>query len=491
VPKTKVRVHCEFTGGGFGAKFGAGNYGAMATELSRLAKAPVRLFVDRRGEHLAVGNRPSTIQALRIGCDESGKLTAIDLKAHGSAGCAAGAGCAGPVQNMYDCPAVRSEENDVFLHSGPAAAFRAPGHPQGAFGLEQAMDELAEKSGIDALDLRDKNDPHPARREERKKGRELIGWDEKRKVKPGGSQGPVKRGVGFAQGNWYNFDGASAAEVLIHNDGTIECRSGVQDIGGGVRTLMAQVVAEELGIEPRQVHVVIGDTNLPEGPASGGSKTTQLLVPAVRKAAFEAKRRLFEKVPNAKSVISAARKLDVDSVRGMGERAKDYAGWTSDPKKDLAGRIGGAQFAEVEVDTETGIVRVMEVVAVHDCGRAVNKLTTESQINGGVIQGISFALFEDRILDRVTGRMVNPNLEQYKIAGSKDVPLIRAVILDHYRGRTSVDASGIGEPATVPTAAAIANAVYHAIGVRVREAPMTPARILAALHRGSLAGGAR
>jgi xanthine dehydrogenase YagR molybdenum-binding subunit len=142
------------------------------------------------------------------------------------------------------------------------------------------------------------------------------------------------------------------------------------------------------------------------------------------------------------------------------------------------------------VDTETGVIRVIEVVAVHDCGRAVNKLTTESQINGGVIQGISFALFEDRILDRVTGRMVNPNLEQYKIAGSKDAPRIRAVILDHHRGRTNVDASGIGEPATVPTAAAIANAVYHAIGVRIRETPMTPARVLAALHRGSLAGGA-
>src|SRR5205085_8350263 len=141
-----------------------------------------------------------------------------------------------------------------------------------------------------------------------------------------------------------------------------------------------------------------GDTSLPQGPASGGSMTTQLLVPAVRKAAFDARQQLFKKVPGAKSVTAAAKKLDVDSVRGVGERVKDYAGWTPDPKKDLAGRIGGAQFAEVEVDTETGVIRVMEVVAVHDCGRAVNRLTTESQINGGVIQGISFALFEDRIL---------------------------------------------------------------------------------------------
>jgi xanthine dehydrogenase YagR molybdenum-binding subunit len=448
------------------------------------------MFLDRRGEHLAVGNRPSTIQTLRLGCDNAGKLTAIDLKAFGSAGCAAGAGCAGPVQNMYSCPAVRSEESDVFLHSGPAAAFRAPGHPQGAFGLEQAMDELAERAGIDPVDLRDRNDPHDARREERRRGRVLIGWDERRLIKPGASKGPRKRGVGFAQGNWYNFGARTlvAAEVLLHNDGTVECRSGVQDIGGGIRTAMAQTVAEELGLSPAQIDVRIGDTNYPPGPASGGSVTTQLLLPAVRKAAFEAREKLRKEVPGEDDVLHAARKMSRDSIVGHGERIHDYEGWTSGPQ-DLANRTGGAQFAEVEVDTETGVVRVLKVVAVHDCGRAINKLTTESQINGGVIQGVSFALFEDRILDRQTGRMVNANLEQYKIAGAKDVPVIQSVIIDQIRGRTNVDASGIGEPATVPTAAAIANAVYHAIGVRLREAPITPQKVLAALQKKQMSGG--
>ena len=275
--------------------------------------------------------------------------------------------------------------------------------------------------------------------------------------------------------------------MLIHNDGTIECKSGVQDIGGGVRTLMAQTVAEELGVLPSQVHVSIGDTNFPQGPASGGSMTTQLLVPAVRKAAWDARQKLLAEVPTMKAVRDAARMMRGEMIRGEGARAKDYKGWSAGGG-DLTSRIGGAQFAEVEVDTETGIVRVLRVVAVHDCGRAVNKLTTESQINGGVIQGLSLALFEDRLLDRVTGRMVNANLEQYKIAGSKDTPVIESIIIDHHRGRTSVDASGIGEPATVPTAAAVANAIHHAIGVRLREAPITPAKVLAALHSRRLGG---
>jgi xanthine dehydrogenase YagR molybdenum-binding subunit len=479
LPKSKVRVVCEFTGGGFGAKFGAGNHGVIAAHLSRKAGAPVRLFLDRRGEHLAVGNRPSSIQRLRIGATKEGKLTALRLDAFGSAGCAAGAGCSGPVRNIYPAKVVHTEESDVFLHAGPAAAFRAPGHPQGAFGLEQAMDALALQLGIDPLELRDRNDPHPARREERRIGAQKIGWAEARKVKPGAQPGRLKRGVGFAQGVWYNFDGPpSSAEVLIHDDGSVECRSGVADIGGGIRTAAAQVVAEVLGMRPSEVLVRIGDTSFPVGPPSGGSMTTQMLTPAVRLAAERARDELFRLVPGEQELRAAARKLKGRTVRGSGERAKDYGGWKEDR---YATTIGGAQFAEVEVDTLTGVVRVLRVVAVHDCGRPVNRLALESQINGGIIQGISFALFERRALDQPTGRMVNADLERYRIAGSKDVPKIEPVIIEHYLGRTNTDVSGIGEPATVPTAAAVANAIFHATGKRMRHTPMTPAVVLAAL----------
>ena len=479
LPETKVRVLSDYTGGGFGAKFGAGNFGLIAAHLSRKARAPVRLFFDRRLEHLGAGNRPSSMQTLQLGATREGKLNAIKLLAKGSAGCAAGAGCSGPARNMYPAKVVHVEESDVFLHAGPAAAFRAPGHPQGAFALEQAMDALAEKLGIDPLQLRDKNDPHLARREERRIGAERIGWAEARKRKPGASPGPVKRGVGFAQGVWYNFDGPPAtAEVLIDGDGGIECRSGVADIGGGIRTAAAQVVAEVLGVRASDVRVRIGDTSHPIGPPSGGSMTTQLLTPAVRVASEQARKKLFELVPGEKDLRAAARKLDGRVVRGFGERARDYEGWREDR---YAATIGGAQFAEVEVDTRTGVVRVLRVVAVHDCGRPVNRLAIESQINGGIIQGISFALFEERKLDEATGRMVNADLERYRIAGSKDVPRIEPILIEHYHGRTNTDVSGIGEPATVPTAAAVANAVYHAIGKRVRRTPMTPAQVLASL----------
>ncbi|HZX95870.1 MAG TPA: molybdopterin cofactor-binding domain-containing protein, partial [Myxococcales bacterium] len=474
LPKSKVRVVSEFTGGGFGAKFGAGNFGVVALHLSRKAGRPVRLFLDRRAEHLAVGNRPSSIQRLRLGAAKTGELQAIALQSFGSAGCAAGAGCAGPAKNLYPAKAVRTEENDVFLHTGPSAAFRAPGHPQGAFGLEQAMDELAEKLGIDPVALRDRNDAHPARREERRIGREKFGWEEARARK---SKGSLKRGVGFAQGLWYNFDGApSNAEVLIHDDGSVECRSGVADIGGGIRTACAQVVAEVLGVRPQDVNVRIGDTALPEGPPSGGSMTTQMLTPAVRLAAERAKAELFG--GKSGDVRAAARKLG-RTVRGVASRAKDYTGWQDGDKHSAT--IGGAQFVEVEVDTETGIVRVLRALAVHDCGRPINRLGIESQINGGIIQGVSYALHERRVIDLGTGRMLNADLESYRIAGAKDVPRIEAVILDHFRGRTNTDASGIGEPATVPTCAAIANAVAHAAGVRVRSLPITPARVLEAL----------
>ena len=479
LPKSKVRVLSEYTGGGFGAKFGAGNFGLIAAHLSRKARAPVRLFFDRRLEHLAAGNRPSSLQTLQLGATREGKLNAIKLVAKGSAGCAAGAGCSGPARNMYPAKVVHVEESDVFLHAGPAAAFRAPGHPQGAFALEQAMDALAEKLGIDPLELRDRNDPHLARREERRIGAERIGWAQARKKKPGSSPGPVKRGKGFAQGLWYNFDGPpSTAEVLVYDDGSIECRSGVADIGGGIRTAAAQVVAEVLGVRASEVRVRIGDTSYPVGPPSGGSMTTQLLTPAVRVAAEDARKKLFDLVPGEKDFRAAARKLQGRVVRGSGERAKDYEGWRGDR---YAANIGGAQFSEVEVDTRTGVVRVLRVVAVHDCGRPVNRLAIESQINGGIIQGISFALFEERRLDRPSGRMVNADLERYRIAGSRDVPRIEPILIEHYYGRTNTDVSGIGEPATVPTAAAVANAVYHAIGKRVRRTPMTPAEVLASL----------
>ena len=515
--RSRVRVVTEFMGGGFGAKFGIGNYGVLATHLSKKAGAPVRLMLDRREEHLVGGNRPSSLQRLRIGAAADGKLTALYLEAYGTGGTGLGAGCARPAQGIYRCANLLTEEYDVFTHAGPSAAFRAPGHPQGAFALEQSIDELAEKLRLDPIALRDRIDVDPdpdggngdsqARRLERRIGADKIGWSKRRP--PGSDTGPIKRGIGMAQSIWYRIiDMDSACEVRILRDGSVEVLSAVQDIGGGIRTALAQVVAEELGLQPADITVRIGDTAFPPGPGSGGSKTTGSITPAARNAAFRAGRSFLAQVAPAlgaepaalvlrdgKVTVGnnggrslafrqAAARMRTEQVTATANRADDYGGWgqVRGPKSRIGiGGYGGVQFAAVAVDTETGVIKVERVVAVHDCGRPLNPLALESQINGGVLQGISYALYENRVLDRGRGLMVNPNFEQYKILGAREVPQIDIMVLEEYRGRSSTDAGGIGEPATVPTAAAVANAVYNAIGVRVRELPMTPARVLAAL----------
>ena len=500
LPMSQVRVITEYMGGGFGAKFGAGNHGVVAAALSKKAGAPVRLMLTREEEHLSVGNRPSSDQTLRIGAKKDGTLTAIHLVSYGTAGCGTGAGCAGPAQHLYKTAALHTEENDVFINAGPASAMRAPGHPQGAFALEQTMDELAVKLGMDPIDLRDKTDDHPVRQVERKIVRESDIWKSRNPV-AGASPGPVKRGVGLAQSVWYRFVRMnSSAEVRVHRDGSIEVLSAVQDIGSGIKTVMAQILAEQFGVPPAQIAVKVGDTNYPEGPNSGGSVTTLSLTPAVRDAAWQASQKFLADVAPGLGTTAddlvlvdgevrsrsgklqpvsfrrAAAKMSANQITVQAKRVADY-----DPSKYLT--YGGVDVAEVEVDTEIGRVHVRRVLSVHDCGRPMNPQQVISQINGGIIQGISYTLFEDRLLDPNYGLMVNPNLEQYKIAGSREVPDIQVHLVEAYLGQSSTDASGIGEAAgIVSIGAAIANAVYNAIGVRVRQMPMTPPVVLAALR---------
>jgi xanthine dehydrogenase YagR molybdenum-binding subunit len=509
LPKTKIRVVTEFMGGGFGAKFGAGSYGVVATQLSKQAGAPVRLMLDRAEEHLCVGNRPSTRQTLTVGAKKDGTLTALKLESYGSGGVATGAGVGFFADRIYPVANFSSRQFDVFTHVGPAAAFRAPGNPQGAFGLEQIVDELAEKLKLDPLALRDRIDVIDGgagarndavmRKRERALGAERFGWHKRRP--PGSDEGPLKRGMGVAQSLWGRFvDLESACEVRLHKDGSIELRSSVQDIGTGTRTALGQVVAEELGVRAEDVTVHIGDTQFPAGPSSGGSKTLSSISPAARTAAYKAKRELFKScakelgasaeqlhisdgkivAPDGKSLPwkKATARLTAD-ITAQAARAPDYGG---NPRAGL----GGVQFAEVLVDTETGVIKVERMLAVHDCGRVINPLAVQSQINGGILHGLSYALYEERHVDVPTGHVMNANLDQYKIAGARETPQIEVMLLDEYLGKSGTDVSGIGEPANVPTAAAIANAVYNAIGVRVRELPMRPHVVLAAL--GKVAG---
>lgn len=512
LPKKKIRAISDYTGGGFGAKYGIGNYGTLAIHLSRKAGAPVRLVLDRREEHVSVGNRPASLQRLKIGAKRDGSLTAIELHSFGTGGVAAGAGVGSCHHGMYPCPNVSIEHYDVFTNAGPCAAFRGPGQTQGIFAFEQAIDALADRLGIDPIALRDKIDTRDAddvraRAAERHIGAEKIGWPRRRA--PGSDAGPVKRGMGMAQSMWpYIVNSYTTCEVRVTGDGTVEAFCGTQDIGTGTRTVFAQVVAEELGLRAEDIKVHVGDSRFPPGPPSGGSRVTSSLTPAARNAAHAAARDIAARVApllNAKAddlvfrdgrierrgdsktslgFAEALRRAGIETLVHRADRRDDYEGYAR-----KAGElhisphaIGGVQFAEVCVDTQTGVVKVERVVAVHDCGRPINPKLVESQILGGVVQGVSYALYEDRRLDAATGVQLNANIDQYKIVGARETPQIDVHLIELLGGQSSTDARGVAEPANVATAAAIANAFFNATGKRIYTLPMTPANVLAALR---------
>ena len=508
LPLNKVRVVVDAMGGGFGSKSSLGNYGSIAVELSRRAEAPVKLFLERDEEQMDSGNRPATWQRLRIGAKRDGTLTAISQLSYGTAGVGLGAGVGGIAEAMYACPNFDGAQNDVFINAGPGCAMRAPGNAPGAFGLEQAIDALAEKLDLDPLTLRDRIDLSAVRREERRIGAERIGWQ--RRHAPGSDPGPIKRGLGLAQSLWgANVQLNSSCEVRLLRDGSVEVLSSVQDIGSGISTVLAQTVAEVFALRPDDITVRIGDTEFPPGPPSYGSRTTASITPPARVAAWRVQQQLFRETALALNAAAddltardgkifvrsdpsrsigfreAAGRLRNDRISAVASRSDDYAGFRrrmGDAALALQD-LGGVQFAEVTVDTESGVVAVERVVAVQDCGRPMNPRQLESQVQGGVLMGLSWALLENRILDEHTGRMVNPDLEQYKIAGARETPQIDVVVLENYQGQSATDAYGIAEPANIATAPAIANAIYNAIGVRLHSMPMTPAAVLAALGK--------
>lgn len=511
IPRDRVRVLCEHVGGGFGAKFDAGPHTLIAARLARDAQAPVKLMLSRHEEHLCTGNRPDSVQWLKLGARQDGTLVALHLRSYGATGVGTGAGVGGPARTLYRIKSFRTEESDVFINAGPAQPFRAPGHPQGIFALEQSIDELAGVLGMDPIDLRKRNLRNPVQIAELERitagplsiitaggvAKRASVWQSRARV--GQSRGPIKRGMGLACGLWYRIVSRGVqVQIDVHSDARIEVKCGAVDIGTGTRTLIALVAAEELSLPLSSITVRLGDTSLPHGPAAGGSTSATSVAPAVRSAALQARRRLLE---------IAGRLLEADPGElllrdGMISVRRDLGGGISlaqvctripgeklsvlaSRPPDFEGRYeltGGVQIAEVEVDTRTGQVRVLRVTAIHDCGRVLNPLTAVSQINGGILQGISYALLEDRVIDRPSGLVLNADLEAYKILCAVDVPEISPVLFATSPGWNTTGAIGLGEPPIVPTAAAIANAIENAIGLRIRELPITPERVLAALE---------
>jgi len=495
LPPDKVRAICEYMGGGFGSKLWMHHYTPIAARLSRMAGGvPVKLMLSRKEVFLTTGNNPDSVQNIRIGAKKDGTFVAFVRRAYGTAGVGGGFSLPGPVyqfQHYYD------EQIDVFVNAGPGAPFRAPGWPQSVFAIESAIDELARALNMDPLELRLKNDPNEIRQKQWLIGAERIGW--KQKWQPWGSQTGVKRrGLGCAASAWGGGGGpGSQPEVRIYPDGRVEVLLGTQDIGTGTRTVVGAAAAEALGLTPEFLRsekfvVQVGDTRFGYSGTSGGSVTTATVFPAVYDAGEKALRRLLEVVApklgvTPEELVSRGGRIFVKENPQKGLTWEEATKLLTEPisvrgqwRPGLSGSgVAGAQFAEVEVDTETGKVKVLKIVAVHDCGRVVNLLTAENQVMGGVVMGLSLALLEGRVMDRQTGRMLNSNMEGYKLAAMMEMPEIEVVMLDMpERG-----VIGLGEPPIIPTAAAIANAIANALGVRITSLPITPDKVLAALGK--------
>ena len=512
IPDSHVRVIKKYMGGAFGSKLSAGKYTVMAALLARRIGRPVKIILDRREQNLAVGNRPDSVQRLTAGAKKDGTLTFLTHDATGAGGAyPSSAGCSWPARTMYRCANMKASDTTVYINAGPGRAYRAPGHVQGTFALESLMDELAEKIGMDPLTFRMKNLadtdqvfklPYTTKllKESYEAGAKEIGW-QKRNRTPGSGVGPVKRGMGMASQIWWGGGGPPAyATLKLNRDGSAHVIAGTQDLGTGTYTIMAQVAAEVLDIPMDRIAVTLGDTGTcPYCGGSGGSTTAASVTPAVRDAA----ERMLTKLRSAASAILEVSETDLNYEKGtftvktdgkkkadigtimqkMREQALVTTGARNANPEGFAINTFGAQFADVEVDTFTGSIRVKRVVAAHDIGRVLNRKLLENQFHGGIIQGLGFALMESRVIDPNTGKVLNTDFHDYKVPTMMNIPEIKVIIVSEGDTRISaVGAKGIGEPAMIPTAAAIANAVYNAIGVRLHSLPMTPDKVLNALE---------
>ena len=483
IPMNNVRVITEYMGGGFGSKFGPDVQGIICAQIARKAGRPVHLMLDRKEEHLATGNRPSAFAKIKAGVAADGTLTAFDAETWGTGG--AGAGSGYPLPYIYQFPNRRRAHKDVYINAGQQRAMRAPGHPQGCFITEVLMDELADRVRMDPVEFRLKNLPAQAPNAMWKEyfpmAAEMINWKSRH---PTGdpTPGPIKRGLGCAANRWGGAGQGTKAHCEINPDGSVLMRCGTQDIGVGTKTIIAMITAETLGIPMELVTVQLGDSNYPFSGGSGGSTTAASVSPAIRVTAGKARDELFARAAaQLGATPDAVQRMPWrDACKALGTQPLSVDGeW----ERGLsASGTSGVQMSEVEVDIETGITRVKRVVCVQDMGLVVNAALAQTQIHGGIIGGVNYALFEDRILDRNTAQMVNPDMEFYLISGMSDLPKIDVKIVN----QPDRGVIGIGEPPAISTAAAIANAVRNATGVTIRTLPLTPDKILSALER---AGG--
>ena len=510
LPLSSVHVSCKYMGGGFGSKLALGKHTVIASLLARQTGKPVKLALSREETFLCEGNRPANEIRLKVGAKSDGTLTALDGSFLGTVG-AYPSGATSPylALALYQCENARVQATDVYSNAGVARAMRAPGFPQCAWALEQMIDALAHEIGMDPVEFRMRNEattlqsrgnmPYTSNGLHRclSEGAREFGWSESRVSSD--SDNHLRKGVGVAAGMWgWPGDTGTTVFVKLLSDGSVNLNMGAADIGTGTKTVMAMIVSEELGLPLEKIQVEHADTATTQfSPASGGSQTVVITAPAVRLAAVEAKRQLLDiaagelDLPANELAVEngivgpigdVGAGLHIEELDGLQIRHSIVGVGHRPPfSTDRIALPFAAQFVEVEVNMRTGAIKLIRMLAAHDSGRVMNRFTYDNQVFGGFTMGIGFGMTEARIIDgRQTGKVLNANWHSYKIPTMMDFPNDSTCYpIDPGDVEcNNVGAKGLGEPATLPTAAAIANAVFNATGIRVLNAPITPMEML-------------
>lgn len=515
VPLDRVTIKAPYIGGGFGGKLFLWHHTVIAGALARELGRPLKLVVERRNQSTTVGHRPFTRQRLRLGATAEGKLVSVrhDSQSLTSVVDEFLESCGQATRAFYEVADLAVTHRIVPAHIGTPTAFRAPGAAPGLFALESAMDELAIALKLDPIELRLRNfaDQDPDKklpwssnhlRECFAVAASRFGW-ERRNPEPGSMRdGGQILGWGVAAASWGAHRSPCAARVELRADGTVRVSCGTQDIGTGTYTVIAQVAAEITTVPIEKITVVLGDTTLPQGPNSGGSQVTATVIPAVAEAARHALQTLF-RVATRKDAPLAGRDAKKLSLRDGAIVAADdptvripisdtlaacrLSGVDAEAKttpspdaQKYSFRCFGVHLAEVRWDPGIARLKVSRVVSVLDAGRIINLKTAQNQIYGAILMGTGMALMEESIYDSRTGRVVNDNFADYHIPSHADTPEMDVVFLDHPDPHIGeFGARGIGELGITGLPAAIANAVYHATGKRVRDLPITVEKLLA------------
>ncbi|HEX6902192.1 MAG TPA: xanthine dehydrogenase family protein molybdopterin-binding subunit [Thermoanaerobaculia bacterium] len=515
VPEENVKVVSPFVGGAFGSSLRPNYYPSLTAMAARELQRPVKVVYTRTQMFTGHGYRPYTIQKVALGADKSGKLAAIIHEAvHNTSSFEEfNDSTTGFPRQVYACPNLYAPLKIVSTDLNTPTWMRAPGAVSGMFALECAMDELAYALKIDPLELRLINyaevDPESGKpwsskalRECYRLGAEKFGWKNRKPEPRSMRDGRLLVGWGTATGVWGAFQRPASARITLRADGTAHVVSATSDIGPGTYTVMTMIAAEYLGLRPERVHFELGDTDFPRAPSQGGSQTTSSVGSAVYGAALAVGAKLLSLAnQDANSPLKEAAASDVEMLdgrlrlksdpsrfvdvaevmrrNGLAEVTETFESRPSPERQKYALLAHGAQFIEVKVDPDLGTVRVARAIEVTACGRIINPKASHSQEIGGVVWGIGMALQEATEIDHRYGRIMNPNLQHYHVPVNADVHEIETLFVEEDDKIVNpLGVKGMGELGMVGIPAAIANAVFHATGRRVRDLPITPDKLL-------------